>query len=471
VTGREAFRGLGAMAGPGAIVRLGRWGRQAAAGLAVCALMGGGAGPAAAQDRVSLIRDAEIEQTIRAYSRPIFEVAGLNPNAIAVYLINDPRLNAFVAGGQNIFINTGLLMSSKDPGGVIGVIAHETGHIAGGHLARLNAALNNASAQRIIDLLLGVAAGLATGNPGVGGAVITGSSSGTLRSLLAYNRAQESSADQSALTYLDRLGWSATGIADFLEVLEDQELVGAQYQDPYLRSHPITRERVDFARNHVLNSPYSDARFPDAFYVMHERMRAKLIGFTAGLTATLQAYPESDTSLPARYARAIAHAQRGDLNSALPLIDSLLAEAPSDPYFLELKGQILFENGRIADAVPLLRQAVSLAPEAGPIRLMLAHALLELNDPAFVAEAAETLQAALRGEPTDSQLWHFLAIAYGRQGDLGNAALAQAESYYHDGNDEDARQQAQRAQQNLPNGSPGWLRAQDILSAPDDEDD
>ncbi len=448
----------------------GRWLRQAAAGLALLGILFGQATPAAAQRGVVLIRDAEIENTIRAYSRPIFEVAGLNPDAISVYLISDRRLNAFVAGGQNIFLNTGLLMAAKDPGGVIGVIAHETGHIAGGHLARLNAALNNASAQRIIDLLLGVAAAVATGNPGVGGAVVAGSSSGTLRSLLAFNRSQESAADQSALTYLDRLGWSARGIADFLALLEDQELVAAQYQDPYLRTHPITRERVEYARYHVQNSPYSDARFPESFYVMHERMRAKLIGFTAGLAQTLQAYPESDNSLPARYARAIAHAQRGDLNSALPLIDSLLAEAPSDPYFLELKGQILFENGRIAEAVPLLRQAVALVPDAGPIRLMLARALLELDDPAYLAEAVETLRIALRREPTDSQLWRFLGIAYGRQGDLGNAALAQAEAYFHNGNNADARQQALRAQQNLPAGSPGWLRAEDILAAAERDD-
>lgn len=449
--------------------RMGRWARQAVAGAALLGLGLAQAAPAAAQG-ISLIRDAEIEHIIRSYSRPIFEVAGLNPNAISVYLINDNRLNAFVAGGQNIFINTGLLMAAKDPGGVIGVIAHETGHISGGHLARLNAALNNASAQRIIDLLLGVAAAVATGNPGVGGAVITGSSSGTLRSLLAFNRAQESSADQSALTYLDRLGWSARGIADFLEVLEDQELIGAQYQDPYLRSHPITRERVDYARNHVENSPYADARFPVAFYTMHERMRAKLIGYTAGLSATLQTYPESDTTVPARYARAIAHAQRGDLGSSLPLIDSLLAEAPSDPYFLELKGQILFENGRIAEAVPLLRQAVALVPDAGPIRLMLARSLIELNDTAFLPEAIDTLRTALRSEPTDSQLWRFIGIAYGRQGDLGNAALAQAEAYFHNGNDEDARQQALRAQQNFPTGTPGWLRAEDILAAADSDD-
>lgn len=444
--------------------------RRAVTGLALCGLLAGQAAPAAAQNSIQLIRDAEIEQIIRSYSRPIFEVAGLNPNAISVYLINDRRLNAFVAGGQNIFINTGLLMASKDPGGLIGVIAHETGHIAGGHLARLNAALNNASAQRIIDLLLGVAAAVATGNPGVGSAVVTGSASGTLRSLLAYNRAQESAADQSGLTYLERLGWPATGLADFLELLEDQELIGAQYQDPYLRSHPITRERVDYARNHVRNSAYSDARFPEAFYTMHARMRAKVIGFTAGLNATLQAYPESDTTVPARYARAIAHAQRGSLGAALPLIDSLLAESPADPYFLELKGQILFENGRIADAVPLLRQAVALVPDAGPIRLLLARALLETEDSSTLPEAVETLRTALRGEPTDPSLWRFLGIAYGRQGDLGNAALAQAESYFHRGNNEDARQQALRAQQSLPSGSPGWLRAEDILSAARDDD-
>lgn len=427
------------------------------------------AAPALAQGGIPLIRDAEIEHIIRSYSQPIFQAAGLNPNAISVYLINDNRLNAFVAGGQNIFINTGLLMSAKDPGGVIGVIAHETGHIAGGHLARLNAALNNASAQRIVDLLLGVAAGVATGNPGVGAAVVLGSSSGTLRSLLSFNRAQESSADQSALTYLDRLNWSAAGLADFLEILEDQELIGAQYQDPYLRSHPITRERVQHAHEHVANSPYSASRFPDRFYTDFARMRAKLIGFTTSLSATLQAYPESDISLPARYARAIAHARRGDMNSAMPLIESLLAEAPNDPYFLELKGQMLFENGRGAEAVGPLRQAVALAPDAAPIRLLFAQVALELNDPSVLPEVVDNLRAALRLEPSEPSLWRFLGIAYGRQGDLGNAALSQAEAYFHAGNFDDARQQAQRASQNLPENSPGWLRAEDILSAARDD--
>ncbi len=425
------------------------------------------AGDASAQG-ISLIRDAEIEATIRAYTQPLFQIAGLNPNAIDVYLVDDDRLNAFVAGGQNIFVNTGLLLASNDPGGVIGVLAHETGHIAGGHLAQLHAELREVSAQTILAYLLGAAAAVAAGRGDVGAAVISGSTGMGQRSLLAYSRAQEAAADQAAVNYLDRVGWSAVGLADFLELLEDQELLTASLQDPYLRSHPLTRDRVDQVQGHVARSPYSNAQFPPAFYEMHERMRAKLIGYTQGVARTLQVYPEIDVSLPARYARAIAYANQGSLANALPLIDSLLADLPNDPYFLELKGQVLFEHGRIAESIAPLRQASALLPDAAPIRLLLARAELESQDPAKLAAVIDNLSQAARLEPDNPAIWYFLSIAHGRAGDLGMAALAMAERNFHAGSDDEARQQAIRAQQNLPEGSPGWLRAQDIISATDD---
>ncbi len=433
----------------------------------LAALLVGFSGTAQAQQRVGLVRDAEIETIIRTYATPIFEAAGLAPNDVDIHLVNDVTLNAFVAGGLNLFLNTGLIQRTSEPGELIGVIAHETGHIAGGHLVRVRDEMENASIQSVLAAVLGAAAAVASGEGGLGTAIAAGGTSMAMRNFLQYSRAQESAADHAALRFLDQMQWSSQGLVGFLGVLADQELLSSTMQDPYLRSHPITRERVASAREHAARSPCRDARYPEAFYGYHARMIAKLDGFLNAPTTTLRKYPASDTSLAARYARAIAHYRAADLKQAVPEIDALIAEHPNDPYFHELRGQMLFENGRAAEAVPSYERAVQLRPDSGLIRLELARALIELGDSARFDEAERQLGEVVRIEPQNAGAWRLLGIAYGRNGDIPNASLALAESAMLRGAREEARFQAERARRTLPEGSPQWLRADDLKRAAD----
>jgi predicted Zn-dependent protease len=419
--------------------------------------------PARAQgERISLIRDTEVEAIIRAYGTPLWKAAGLQPTAVRVILVRDERLNAFVAGGQNLFLNTGLLTRADSAGQVIGVIAHETGHMAGGHLARLPEAIRNAMITSLIAMALGAAAGVASnagGNVGLG-TVGIGASVGQ-RTLFAFTRSQEQAADQAAVGYLEQLGMSARGLQSFMEVLQHKEVLSAVQQDPYLRTHPVTTERIDFLRNQVARSRYSDAPVAPELEALHRRMRAKLTAFIDPPGKTLEVYGKGDT-IEARYARAIAYYRIPDLKKALPEIDALIRDYPKDPYFHELRGQMLFENGRMTEALPSYKQAVALAPDAALIRIDLAHVQLELNDPALVSEAEHNLNTAVRTEPELPELWRRLAIAYGRGGQIGMAAMALAEQALLEGRRFDARDQARRAMRLLPTGSPGWIKAQDV---------
>ncbi len=423
-----------------------------------------GLAPVAAQQRISMIRDAEIESIIRAYATPLFSAAGLDPQAIRVHLVNDRSLNAFVANGLNMFINTGLLMRAEHAGQVIGVIAHETGHISGGHLARLREGLANASAESIIAMVLGAAAAVATGRPDAGAAIMMGGQHMSERGLLAYTRDMERQADQAAVNLLERSGQSARGLMEFLDILADQELLTVGRQDPYVRTHPISRDRVEFVRDFLTRSKYAGAPLPPEFAEMHRRMRAKLIGFIEPGRA-LQIYKENDPAIDARYARAIAYSRRPDYPRALALIDGLIAERPDDGYFHELKGQILFESGKAAEALPPYQRAVELLPDEPLLRIDLARVQIERDDPQLLKAAIANLEHARRRENESPELWRLLAVAYGRDGQLGMASLAQAERALLQRRYGEARAFAERAERQLPNGSSGWLRAQDIRQA------
>lgn len=414
---------------------------------------------------IPLIRDTEIETTIRAYATPIFRAAGLDPSAVDIYLVNDKAINAFVAGGQKLFLNTGLLMKADNANQVIGVIAHEVGHIQGGHLARTHDAIRNATAESIIALVLGAAAAVAAGRPDVGGAVFRGANEAAMRSFLQYNRTQEGAADSAAARLLDATGQSSQGLVDFLRTMEDQELLSIGRQDPYLRTHPLTRNRIDQLATHARRSPHTGKSSSPDLERLHGRMLAKLIGYSQPASTVLRRYPESDESTEARYARAVAWYRKADLGKALAEIDRLIASHPSDPYFHELKGQMLFESGRAREALEPYRRAVQLLPNAPLLRFELARVQLAVDDPGMLDSAIADLRAGLLTEPRNASAWRQLAIAYGRRGDMGEAALAQAEEALLTGRPDEAVFHAGKAERLLPNGSRGWLQAQDIEHA------
>ncbi len=420
-------------------------------------------GEAAAQKR-TFIRDAEIENTIREFATPVFQVAGLDPSAVEIYIVKDSALNAFVAGGQKLFLYTGLLMDVKHAGQLIGVIAHETGHIAGGHLSQTQDALRNSTAQQILATVIGAAAGVASGRADVGGAIIAGGQSLGQRTFLHYSRTQEGAADAAATRFLDAAGESSRGMLEFLQTLSDQELLSARHQDPYLRTHPLTQDRINAIENHVTKSRYSDKPISPRFAEIFARMQAKLQAFLDPPARTLRQVKESDNSVAARYARAIAYYRIPDLDKALPIIDSLITDEPRNPFFHELKGQILFENARVAEALEPYQTAVKLVPHASLIRLQLARVQLESSDPTQLDPAIANLRAALKADPDVPIIWRNLAIAYGRKGEMANSALAMAEEAYYKGNKRDARFHAGKAKDMLPTGSPGALRADDILA-------
>ncbi|MCW5749656.1 MAG: M48 family metallopeptidase [Alphaproteobacteria bacterium] len=429
----------------------------------------------AQQRRIALVRDAEIEHIIRVYATPIFAAAGLDPDAVSVHLVNDRSLNAFVTNGQRIFMHTGLLMRAETPQQVIGVLAHETGHISGGHIARSEEALRNAYIESLIATVLGaaaIAAGAASGSgrdgADAGAAIILGGQQMAQRGFLAFSRTQESAADQAGLTYLERTGQSGRGLMEFLKILGDQEALLAQRQDPYVRTHPISRERLDALRTRVEASPFANTPSPPEHVEMHARTQAKLVGFLEPLGTTLRRYPLSDTSLPARYARAIAYYRQPDMDRALAEIDGLLAERPKDPFFWELKGQMLFENGRIAESVVAYDESVRLRPRDPVLLYALGQARIATEDPAETQRAVQILEEAVRLDPRQPGAWFQLSIGYGRIGRLGEAHLASAERALLTGRVLDARQQAERAKGRLPPGSPAALRADDIIFIADE---
>lgn len=417
---------------------------------------------------LSLIRDAEIENTIRILAKPVLEAAGLDPRALSVHLVLDDSINAFVAGGQRIFINTGLLRNADNPNAIIGVLAHETGHVAGGHLIQMSENIRNATAQSLVALVLGAVAAGVSGRPE---ALIAGASAGqstATGAFLHYTRSMESQADQAALRYLEETGQSATGLLDILNKLQNQELLAAGRQDPYLRTHPLSQERITSVRRQVESSAYSDRPPSDLVEYVFHRMRGKLNGFIDPPERSLANYTGDDVE--ARYARAFAMQKLQRTDEALALVESLLAERPNDPFFHETRGYILWKAGRIRDSIPSFRRSVELSGGLPLLRLGLAQALLEIDGPGPAREAVQQLTAALQHEQHTPRSWRLLATAYGRLQDYGAASYALAEEAVLLKDFGNARIHLDKALKLLPPGSPMYSRAMDIHHLMDGEE-
>ncbi len=373
-------------------------------------------------------------------------------------------MNAFVAGGQRIFIHSGLLMAAEAPDQVIGVIAHETGHIIGGHLARQHEGMSAASTAAILAYVLGAAAVVA-GDPQAGTAIIATGSDLAQATFLRYTRTQESAADQAAIRLLHSTRQSPRGLREFFEILQGKESVMVGRASSYYRSHPLTQQRISALETATEESRYANSRVDPRLHRMHERIRAKLRGFLQPIETTLRQYPESDTSVAARYARAIAYHQDAQTERGLEVIESLLADEPDNPFFWELKGQILFESGRVYESVPAYQKAVELDPREPLLTAALGEAQIASDDPAFLEDAIANLKTSLRSDPNNTQALMQIATAYGKTDQIGLAKYYTAERYLRYGAMGDARTQAQRALQSLEEGSPEWYKAHDIINA------
>lgn len=432
----------------------------AGAALAACALLAS-APPASAQ---GLIRDAEIEDTLRVYTDPLLQAAGLTPSDVDLYIIGDPSINAFVAGGQNIFVHTGLIMEAQTPNEVIGVLAHETGHIAGGHGPRRSQyASNQALGPMLISLALGVLA-IAGGEPGAGAALISGSQQFAMSSFVQYTQAQEASADQAGLSYLEATGQSGRGLI----TLFNRELRPYEFRTrripPYMMTHPFASDRVESLRVGVDAGSHRDAAASADTERRFRYMQAKLVGFTRTLPQTLARYPTTDTSGPARYARAVAYYRVSDLALARGELDVLMREEPNNPYYQELMGQILFENGRAEESIAFHRRSLELAPNQPLLQTNLARALIQARGRRGADEAIELLRLVTAAEPDNAFAWRELAQARNERGEEALAELASAEQSFALGDYGLALSFAERARRTLPASTPDYQRAADIVT-------
>jgi predicted Zn-dependent protease len=432
---------------------------------------GGGGAP-------TFIRDAEIENYLHALAAPLYRAADIDPSSISINIVQSNVVNAFVADGMNEFFYTGLLQLTDSPEQLAGVIAHETGHIAGGHLIRGREEMRNASAEAILGMIIAVAAGAASGNGQAAAGGLSASQQVAERGFLSFSRTIEASADAAGMSFLDRAGVSVRGMMDFFQKLAGQEMLPTSEQAAYVQTHPLTQDRIDAVHDHLEHSPPAlrDAKLNPKFYAMHDRMRAKLLGYIQPETALLR-YTDNDKRIPARYARAIALYRTGATDRALAVTDSLVKEEPNNPFFYELKGQIQFENGRIEESIGNYKKANELLPDSALLREAYGHALLESKDNANLDLAIKQLEDANQLEERTPIVWHLLASAWGRKAELtkntqleGMATYALAEEAVAQGHNQAAGQLADRAMKALPKGSAYWLRAQDIKlsTTPDD---
>ncbi|MFB9374789.1 M48 family metalloprotease [Algimonas porphyrae] len=425
-------------------------------GMAVFAML------AAQAQAQGLLRDTEIEETLRDFSDPLLRVGGLNPQSVDIYLVNDPELNAFVTRGQNIFLHSGLIMRAKTPNELKGVIAHEAGHIVGGHIVRSDYGNRSAYGAMLLAAGVGLAAILA-GEGGAGAAILGGAQQFGAVEALAYSRVNESAADQYAVTFLDQTGQSGQGLIDFFNNFRAQEVLSYARRYEYFRSHPLSADRIDKMRERVAESDYVDAVDPPEDLHRHEMMKAKLSGFLDAPQLVFNRFPSDDVSQPARYARSVAFFRAADMRNAIREIDTLIADEPKNPYFHELKAQILYESGQREAALPSAERALELKPDAMLLKVALAQSLLETRDDDQVERAVSLLKSALTQEPRYSYGWYLLSLAYAHQDDDALAKYASAERFYALGDLESARSFAGRAQQDLPRDIPQWRRASDII--------
>ena len=431
--------------------------------------------PALAQDNKGppTLRDTETEQLLRDYTRPILRVAGLEKQNIQPVIINNGTFNAFVADGRRIFVNYGAILQSETPNQLIGVLAHETGHLAGGHLSKLREQLAQAQTQMIIAMLLGAGAMVAGARSGssnnglanAGAAAVAGPQEMIRRSLLSYQRQQEENADRAGVKFLTATGQSAKGMYETFKRFTSESLFAATGADPYLQSHPMPAERVAALEELARASSFWEKKDDPALQLRHDMIRAKISAFMERQDTVFRRYPLSNDSAPARYARAITTYLHGDLRSALTQIDALIQQQPNNAYFHELRGQALLEGGRPADAIVPLRRAAQLSNNAPLIEMLLGQALVATDNKAYTDEAVAILRAAVARETEAPLGYAQLAMAYGRRGDYAEADLASAQAAFLRGDNKTARELASRAKTRFAIGTPGWVKADDIVSS------
>lgn len=409
----------------------------------------------------SILRDSETELLFKDVARPLIKGAGLDENSVQIVLLNDPEINAFVDQGQIVYVQSGLIEAADNVNQLQGVIAHELGHVAGGHSIRLQEGAKTATGISLATLVLGALAIAAGAGDAAMGLMMAGQQA-AMGSFLAFTRTQEATADASAVKTLHAAGISGKGMLDFFAKLQNEEYRLAIYaKDSYDRTHPLSSERIAALEQSFKSDPAWKNPMDPALQARFLRVKAKLLGFINPKQAVIK-YPESDQSVPAHYARAYAYHMGGYPDKANAEADALLAKDPHDPFFLELKGQILLENGKPKEALAPLREATQRSGKMPLIAAMLGHALVATEDPKNYPEAKLVLKEAVNKDNQDPFAWYQLGIIYDQEGDSGRAALATAERSNLENNPKLALASAQMAMKAIPPNTPDFLRAQDI---------
>lgn len=432
--------------------------------------------PLASAQQFPLIRDSEIEALLEDYAKPIFRVAGFaSGRRVTVRIVRNDTFNAFVLDGNNVFMHTGTLLQAKTPNEVIGVLAHESGHIAGGHNAALRARIAKDQTRSLLTQIIGIGALIAGGVAGGDGgrdigqggqALLQGGNEVILRGLLAERRSQESAADQAGLKYLTATKQSGQGMLATFERFQEQEYVSNQFQDPFVRSHPVATDRLARLRESVAKSAFFNQKDSPELQLRHDLMRAKLSAYLERPGTVFNRYPPSDKSLPARYARGIAkffQGGSGALEAAVADMDGLIKEFPANAYFWEVKGDLLMRAGRMAAAIAPMRQALKLAPNSSLIRVELASALQNSGDVGGLGESVQLLRKSLVDDQ-NSHAYRLLATAYYKDGKGPEADAMTAQAFFLEGDLKQAKLFAKRAQLKLKPGSPEWIKADDIIT-------
>lgn len=415
--------------------------------------------PVAAQ---SILRDAETEALFSDMVAPLVAVSELDAKDVDVVLINSSQINAFVAGGQRIFFYSGTIEAADSAVEIQGIMAHELGHITGGHIIRFDEGIKTATGITILSLILGAAA-IAAGAGDAGAGILAAGQQAATGKFLAFSRVQERSADSAGARYLSGAGITGRGSIDFFKKLQNYEFrLGIPQEDSYGRTHPLSGERVSLLRDVYQVDPAWDTRPDPEIEERFQRVKAKLLGFTNEPATTLRKFPESDQSVPARYARAYAWHKSAYPDRALFEVNNLLKDAPNDPYFLELHGQILLESGKPADAIASLRKAVQLTNNQPLIASLFGHALIATEDESHFEEAQRVLKAAVAKDNQNPFAWYQLGVVYSQQGDTARAQLATAESALLQRNYGSAIRSSQIAMTGIKENTPEWIRAQDI---------
>ncbi|MGN6059465.1 MAG: M48 family metalloprotease [Sphingomicrobium sp.] len=408
-----------------------------------------------------ILRDTETEAMFKDMARPLIVAGKLDPNSVQIVLLNDPEINAFVAKGQIVYVQSGLLEAADNVNQLQGVVAHELGHVIAGDSIRSESGAKEATGISILSLVLGaVAIAAGAGDAGIG--IMQAGQRAAIGEMLAFTRTQEATADATAVRLLSGAGISGKGLLEFFGKLKNLEYRLAIYsKDSFDQDHPLTSERIDaLSKNLKADAAWNKPSDP-ALEARFQRVKAKLLGYIDPRQALIK-YPESDQSVPAHYARAYAYHLGGYPAKSISEADALLATSPHDPYFLELKGQILLEGGKPKEAIPVLREAVRQSNEAPMIAAMLGHALVATEDSRNFAEAKQILKVAVSRDNEDPFAWYQLGIIYDREGDEARASLATAERNNLEGNPKMALASAEMAMKGIPPGTPDWIRAQDI---------